>query len=103
MSNLVCKNCKSTVVEYEDYCGGTSYYRCKTCGQWGDKDKFTQQTVFHRITQSPEVLAEKLTYWQYDPEQSRCGWTNNIIVGELYKNYHEAITATVARLKEVEK
>jgi hypothetical protein len=103
MSNLVCRNCKSISVEYEDYCGGTSYYRCKTCGQHGNKDKFTQQTVFHRITASPEVLAEKLTYWQYDPEQSRCGWTNNIIVGELYKNYHEAIAATVEKLKEVEK
>lgn len=59
------------------------------------------QTVFQKITASPEVLAEKLTYWQYDPDQSRCGWTNNIVAGELYKNYHEAVTATVARLNGV--
>jgi hypothetical protein len=82
------------------YCG-TTYYRCEICHHLGEKNEFPEITVFHRITASPEVLAEKLTYWQYDPEQSRCGWTNNIIVGELYKNYHEAITATVARLKEV--
>ena len=62
MSNRVCRRCKSTnVVMDGTYCG-TSYYRCETCGQWGDKDKFTQQTVFHRITASPEVLAEKSVY-----------------------------------------
>lgn len=58
-------------------------------------------TLFDRIVESVESLVEKLTYWQYDPEQSRCGWTNNVIAGQLFKNYHEAIAATVAKLKEV--
>lgn len=95
------------------YCGGNAeligknwdnedVFRCKKCGKQGRDDRFSDRpTLFHRITASPEVLAEKLTYWQYDPDQSRCGWTNSIIAGELYKNYHEAIAATVAKLNEV--
>ena len=100
MSKLVCKNCKSISVEYEDYCGGTSYYRCKTCGQWGDKDKFTQPTVFDRLTASPEVLAEKLVY--YLPG---VGWYfSTLFDGDTcWKNKAEAIAATVAKLSEVEK
>ena len=99
MSKLVCKKCKSVAVEYEDYCGGTSYYRCKTCGQRGSKDKFTQNTVFDRITQSPEVLAEKLVYHgvtSWDDE-----FYASTICDEIYKTRAEAIAATVAKLKEV--
>jgi hypothetical protein len=59
-------------------------------------------TIMDSITSSPETLANTLTYWQYDPDQDKCGWTNNVIVGKLYKNYHEAIAATVEKLKEVE-
>ena len=102
MSKLVCKNCKSIAVEYEDYCGGTSYYRCKTCGQRGDKDKFTQQSVFDRITASPEVLAPYLVYFEEIDEDvpNSCGWTSDIIT-ERYRDRKKAIAATVARLKEV--
>lgn len=100
MSNLVCKNCKSISVEYEDYCGGTSYYRCKTCGQWGDKDKFTQQTVFHSITQSEKTLAEKLVY--YDSKFHVFYSTlDRLAIG--YQSEPEAIAATLEKLKEVEK
>ena len=97
MSKLVCKNCKSIAVEYEDYCGGTSYYRCKTCGQRGDKDKFTQQSVFDRITASPEVLAVELVTLDCD------GWWAYVGIGKrkTYPTREEAIAATVARLKEV--
>lgn len=99
MSNLVCKNCKSVAVEYEDYCGGTSYYRCNTCGMRGNKDKFTQQSLFDRITVSPEVLAEKLVYYGVT------SWDDEIyastICDEIYKTRAEAIAATVAKLQEV--
>lgn len=83
---------------------------CRACGaKWlNDSDganckyfeKTTPPTLFHRITADEETLAKELTYWQYDPDQSRCGWTNNVIVGKLHKNYHEAIAATVEKLKE---
>lgn len=101
MSNRICGKCGSRKVADAGSYGGSSFFKCETCGQLGMREKFPEMTLFDRITASPEVLADKLTYWQYDPEQSRCGWTNNIIVGELYKNYHEAIAATVAKLKEV--
>ena len=96
----------------------TSQYACPKCGNPNSQDLYNgfrhcrecanifpeelPPTVFHQITASREVLAEKLTYWQYDPDQDRCGWTNNVIVGQLYKKHHEAIAATVARLTEVE-
>ena len=94
MSKLVCKKCKSIAVEYEDYCGGTSYYRCKTCGMRGNEDKFTQVNIFHRITASPEVLAESLVFWEG-------GWTSRFIRFTT-TNQEEAVAATVAKLKEFE-
>jgi hypothetical protein len=100
ISNRICKNCKSDAVEYEDYCGGTSYYRCKTCGQRGNKDKFTQPTIFDRITSSPEVLAENVVESAYDPVKNRRYYTSVFIEGWC-SSRKKAIAATVARLKEV--
>lgn len=97
MSNLVCKNCKSIAV---DYCGGTSYYRCNTCGQRGSRDKFTLQTVFHRITQSPEVLAP----YCISTKPSINGDTlyyYSTVTSCIYLTESEAIAATVERMKEV--
>lgn len=103
MSNLVCRNCKSIAVEYEDYVGGTSYYRCKTCGMRGNEDRFTQVTLFDRITASPEVLAEDVVY----PYEMAIGgstfkvyWTSPF-VENFYPDKAEAIAATLARLKGV--
>ena len=103
MSSLVCKNCKSIAVEYEDYVGGTSYYRCKTCGMRGDKDKFTQVTLFNRITASPEVLAPLLVreYWMADGPHIVKMWVSKIVPDHKYKTEPEAISVTVAKLKEV--
>lgn len=53
------------------------------------------------IISSPEALANTLTHWQYDENQNRGGWTNDIIVGQLYEDYREAVAVTVAKLKEV--
>ena len=52
-----------------------------------------KQTLFHRITQSPEVLAESLVFWEG-------GWTSRFIKFTT-TNREEAVTATVAKLKEV--
>ena len=58
-------------------------------------------TGFDRITASPEVLAEKLVYHgvtSWDDE-----FYASTICDEIYKTRAEAIAATVAKLKEVEK
>lgn len=52
-------------------------------------------TLFHSITQSPEVLAESLVFWEG-------GWTSRFIKFTT-TNREEAIAATVEKLKEVEK
>jgi hypothetical protein len=103
MSNLVCKNCKSIAVEYEDYCGGTSYFRCKTCGQRGDKDKFTQLTVFDYITQSVEKLAEEFVYHIYLTDclqRKRSYWRSTFFPCNNFSTKEKAIAATIEELKK---
>lgn len=55
-------------------------------------------TVFDRITTSPEVLAEKLVYYL---RYGNCYASS--IISDVFKSREEAIAATVAKLKEVEK
>jgi hypothetical protein len=64
-----------------------------------------QQTVFKTITASPEVLAEKLVFWMsWHKANGSVEWVavSTIVKGE-WETREEAIAATVARLKEVEK
>jgi uncharacterized protein YuzB (UPF0349 family) len=61
-----------------------------------DKEEFKEQTLFDRITASPEVLAEKLVY---DIEWA---WYSTIIPDKGWAMRKEAIAATVAKLKEGE-
>lgn len=100
MSKRICGRCGSTDIEENSLRGEVIWCNCNRCKYFAKVADFPEQSVFDKITASPEVLAEKMTYWQYDPDQTRCGWTNNVIVGQLFKNYHEAIAATVAKLKE---
>ena len=61
-------------------------------------------TLFDRITQSPETLAEKLVYEEslIKPDGTYvCRYFSTIIQGGCWFNEEEAIAATVARLKEV--
>lgn len=75
-----------------------------------------KQTVFHQITASPEVLAEKFVYCNVTvktiPSTSReqpggvnitKGWYSTIIPDKVWSSESEAIFATVAKLKEVVK
>lgn len=74
---------------------GVRYY-CPHCEETLTEDEvINDMTVFERITESPETLAEKLVYCHI------CGWTSYLL------NFHtlnrdEAIAATVAKLKEIE-
>ena len=65
-----------------------------------------KQTIFHRITASPEVLAEDFvepyTRWGEDGHLETL-WRTNFreLSGMLFDTKEEAIAATVAKLKEV--
>jgi hypothetical protein len=89
------------------YCG-TTYYRCENCQDWGEKDQFPEITVFHRITASPEVLAEKLVYSfnlyrnTSDGRVKQKHWSSSLTEDYAFKTKAEAIAATVEKLKEVE-
>lgn len=58
------------------------------------------QTVFERITVSPEVLAPFLVFHNRI-YKGRTKYHSAVVGGE-FDSYEEAIAATVARLKEVE-
>ena len=112
MSNRICKRCRSTNVFVHASCGGTTYYYCNACQDWGEKDQFPEQTVFDRITASPEVLAEKLVYQRHCKmihqndkrtiEYWTYSWKSTVIQGQSFETKAEAIAATVAKLKEIE-
>ena len=63
------------------------------------------QTVFDRITASPEVLAEKLVYKTICVAVNRVTYScwKSTITDESYRTKEDAIAATVAKLKEMEK
>lgn len=82
------------------YCGSirtvcvkpmTLTYVCLACEKFFCKDKQPKQTVFERITVSPEALAPNLVFWEG-------GWTSRFIQFTS-TNREEAIAATVAKLK----
>ena len=72
------------------------------------KKQKKENTLFDRITQSPEVLAEEFvepyTRWGADGHLETL-WRSNFreLSGMLFDTKEEAIAATVAKLKEVEK
>lgn len=62
------------------------------------------QKLFDRITESPEVLAEKLVYEEslIKPDGTYvCRYFSTIVDGGCWLNESEAIAATVEKLKEV--
>ena len=71
------------------------------------------ETLFDRITSSPEVLAEKLVYQRNCKmihQNDKCtigywtfSWKSSVIKGQSFETREEAIAATVAKLKEVVK
>jgi hypothetical protein len=64
--------------------------------QWKNKYKPRKKTVFHKITQSPEVLAEKFVYYL---RYGNCYASS--IISDVFKSREEALAATVEKLKEV--
>lgn len=104
MWNLVCKTCKSTdVTQYTPGLFGDSRHKCNSCGNISFTTDFIEPTVFIHITESPEVLAEKLVYRTIEIAVNRvvysC-WKSTIADGS-YRTQEDAIAATVAKLQEV--
>jgi hypothetical protein len=94
MSNNLCKKC---FFYGEPLC---SYqYNTKRDVNICKYFKEIPQTVFDQITASPEVLAEKLAY-RYDGNGT---WRSFLLYGYEFLTKEEAIAATAAKLKGVEK
>lgn len=77
---------------------------CTDCEMYEPMEWFAEQSVFDRITASPEVLAEKLVYC----DDEGVYWHSTIVFSKMFpdcledfKTEAEAIAATVAKLKEV--
>jgi hypothetical protein len=95
MSNDLCKKC---FFYDEPLC---SYqYNVKRDVDICKYFKAIPQTVFDRITASPEVLAEKLVYCVFNA-WGESHWKSTVIGEKKFPTLTKAIAATVARLKEV--
>lgn len=99
-------------------CGG-QFLLCGGCGSdfvhpvCDENDTIPKMTIFHRLTASQEVLAEKLVYHDsnhkftlvhkgVEHEISHECWRSTIIPGVCWGEHYIAYAATVAKLKEVE-
>lgn len=100
MSNRICGKCGShKVVDAGSY-AGSSFLKCETCGQLGMLGKFPEMTVFHKITDSPEVLAECLVYAHWFPDSEKPVFKSTVLVG-VWETSAEAIVATLKRLNSL--
>lgn len=101
-----CPICGRGIGVYQDYVGGTSFFRCDICGHTGCD--FEDMTLFDRITQSPETLAEKFIFKEWHPIERHNVWYSLLLNSEdrfncdpPFDTKEEAFAATVAKLKEV--
>lgn len=127
MSNKTCKDCLHCFIENKNevYCvdmpwhypfGGSDSTTLdkEACEHFVERDK---PTIFDHITQSYEMLAEKLVYKAaiegretvYDLRGRGVGvrscidyvWKSSVTGDDIYASEEEAFSATVAKLKEV--
>lgn len=94
-------------------CGGTNTskdwyvhdqgicYVCADCGYVGEPEEFKEQTIFDKITASEEALAPCFIEKQLDKWDDDDYPYYSFLTKEWYATEEEAITATVARLKEI--
>ena len=79
---------------------------CRTCSYDGEEPEFAFTTVFEAVTASQEALAEEFvepyTRWEEDGHLEAL-WRSNFreLSGMLFDTKEEAITATLAKFKEV--
>lgn len=101
--NRICRKCKSAMILPHERLTGV--LQCQKCGCIGHAVDFPKLTVFDQITESPEVLADKLVYEIHSTDPVFGGtyywWCSTVIPGEKWVKKEDAIAATLERLKEV--
>lgn len=97
MSKKLCPLCRETVYKFPEHNIPNGLYHCGMCEKNFTDEEVLNDDLFHRITASPEVLAEKLVFPLAD------GWWMSSVVddGIRFATREVAISATVAKLKEV--
>lgn len=97
-------------------CDNCEHYQSEICPIYNTKLPFEKcpnhwtkhrtkhrQTVFDRITESPETLAETLVYCEQPEYQYSCASWRSVVLGSTsYARKSEALAATVAKLRAVE-
>lgn len=108
-----CPICKSIncIVEVGKAGAGKPWFTCLHCHTDLWEEEILPVTVFDKITESVEMLAEKLVYrrnckmiHQNDKtslEYCTYSWKSSIIKGQSFETYEEAIAATIEELKKV--
>lgn len=102
MSNLVCPVCGSSNIQTERRPDG--FHHCMECRySWAIGASQQKPTVFDRITESVETLAEKLVYKKIHSlpyDQVSIIWRSTLISHKEFYSESEAIAATVEELKK---
>lgn len=101
MSKTICSKCRYAIQDVlEMFCMRRKLHTKD--GLFVDCCCFSPKSVFHRITQSTEMLAEKLVYLVRDGYNGAANyyWCSTVTDG-MWKTKQEAVAATVAKLEEV--
>ena len=100
-SKYTCPKCGNTNIQTERRLDG--FHHCMECWYSWKNGEAVKPTVFHRLTVSPDVLAEKLVYLVCS---SYGGATNfywrSTIIDKAWKTKAEAIAATAEELNSTE-
>lgn len=103
MSKKICSNCRFAIQDtLEMFCLFRKLHT--TDGLFKNCHCFLPKSVFHCLTQSPEVMAEKLVYrveFKSDKGVHIVYRSTLYTNGESWDSEKRAIAATVARLRKV--
>ena len=93
MSSATCPKCGNTDVSWIRDEADCAQYMCRECKRGFC---YPPETLFDKITASPDALAEKLVYEDFG------GWWSVLFDdGRSWDSREAAITATLAELNEV--
>ena len=97
----ICSDCRFSIQDFPDLFCTVRKLSTKD-GLFVTCHHYLPKTVFHRITASPEVLAEKLVYSFACYDRMGVYWRSTIVKDDVdWSTKEEAIAATLAKLKEV--
>ncbi len=101
MSKRICGRCKSTNIEENGLKGEVVWCNCKDCKYFSVVRDFPKETLFHRITRSPEELAKYLVYGDILFPQKEVVFRSTLTVG-YWRKAKEAYDETLKILKSSE-